>query len=146
MTQPRSPGADTVAGDILDHMHEAVIFADLAGIIRVWNRASETIFGFSSEEAVGQSVDIIVPEKMRRAHWDGYKKAIERGDTISGKGSRLTRALQKNGEPLYVDMSFAMVRNQEGEMTGSIAVARDATARCMAERAAKQPAPPAPQP
>jgi signal transduction histidine kinase len=81
---------------------------------------------------------------MRRAHCDGYNKAIERGDTISGKGSRLTRALQKSGEPLYVDMSFAMVRNQAGEMTGSIAVARDATARYLAERAAKQaPAAPA---
>ena len=138
MTQVRNSASDAMAGDIVACMHEAVILADLEGVIVVWNHGAETLFGFTAAEAIGQSVDLIVPEKMRQAHWDGFNKAIAHGDTLSAKGSRMTRALQKNGEPLYVDMSFAMVRNAAGELTGSIAVARDATARFLAERAARQ--------
>ena len=140
MTSVRTPAADVLSGDILNCMVEAVIFADLEGVIRHWNQAAATIFGFAEIEAVGQSIDIIVPEKMRKAHWDGYNKAIAHGGTLSGPGARITRALQKNGEPLYVEMSFAMVRNAAGEMSGSVAVARGATARFMAERAARQQA------
>jgi PAS domain S-box-containing protein len=142
MTIARNPTTDTLAADIMTCMQEAVVYADLEGIIRYWNHGSEMVFGFSADEAVGQSVDIIVPEKMRKAHWDGYNKAIAHGDTLSGRGARMTRALQKSGEPLYVEMSFAMVRNQAGTLTGSIAVARDATARYMAERAARLAAAP----
>ena len=128
MTQIRNLAGDALAGDIVACMHEAVILADLKGIVVVWNHGAETLFGFTADEAIGQTVDLIVPEKMRKAHWDGFNKAVEHGDTLSAKGSRMTRALQKSGEPLYVDMSFAMVRNAAGELTGSIAVARDATA------------------
>lgn len=142
MTVARTSTSDTLSGDILSNMQEAVICADLQGIIQFWNPACETVFGFSAEEAIGQSVDMIVPEKMRKAHWEGFNKAIAHGDILSSRGARMTRALQKNGEALYVEMSFAMVRNQAGELTGSIAVARDATAKYLAERAARQ-APPA---
>ena len=142
MTQVRNSTSDAIAGDIVNCMHEAVILADLKGIIVVWNRGAETLFGFSADDAIGQSVDLVVPEKMRAAHWEGFNKAVAHGDTLSAKGSRITRALQKSGEPLYVDMSFAMVRNAAGELTGSIAIARDATARFMAERAARQQAAP----
>jgi PAS domain S-box-containing protein len=138
---PRTPATDALAGDIMTCLQEAVVYADLQGIIRYWNPGSEAVFGFTAAEAVGQSVDIIVPEKLRKAHWEGYNKAIAHGDTYSGRGARITRALQKSGEPLYVDMSFAMVRNQAGELTGSIAVARDATAKYLAERAARAAAP-----
>lgn len=136
-TLERTRATDAIAADILASMQEAVVYADLDGIIRAWNRGAEAVFGFAADEAVGQSVDIIVPEKMRAAHWAGYNKAIAHGDTYSGRGARITRALQKNGEALYVEMSFAMVRDGAGVMTGSIAVARDATARYLAERAAK---------
>ncbi|MBC7514200.1 MAG: PAS domain-containing protein [Herminiimonas sp.] len=128
------------AANIIAAMQEAVVYADLQGTIVVWNHGAELVFGFSSAEAVGQSVDIIVPEKMRKAHWDGFNKAIAHGDILSERGARMTRALQKNGEPLYVEMSFAMVHDAGGALTGSIAVARDATARFMAERAARQAA------
>lgn len=140
MNQVRTSVSDAQAGDIVACMHEAVILADLKGVIVFWNQGAETLFGFSAQEAIGQSVDLIVPEKMRQAHWDGFNKAVAHGDTLSAKGSRMTRALQKSGEPLYVDMSFAMVRNGTGELTGAIAVSRDATARFLAERAARQQA------
>ncbi|RYE71812.1 MAG: PAS domain S-box protein [Oxalobacteraceae bacterium] len=129
-----------VASAILAGMQEAVICADLNGIIQVWNHGAETVFGFTSEEAVGQSVDIIIPEKLRAAHWAGFNKAVEHGDILSAPGARMTRGLKKNGEQLYVEMSFAMVKSQTGEVIGSIAVARDATERFLADRAARQQA------
>ena len=131
---------DTAAADILASMQEAVIYADLNGVIQLWNHGAEAVFGFTSDDAVGQSVDIIIPEKLRAAHWAGFNKAVAHGDILSAPGARMTRGLKKNGEQLYVEMSFAMVRNQAGEMIGSIAVARDATARYLAERAARQQA------
>ena len=122
---------------ILCCMQEAVVYSDLQGIIRLWNTGAEHVFGFAAQEAIGQSVDIIIPEKLRKAHWAGFNKAVQHGDILSVPGARMTRALKKNGDALYVEMSFAMVRNGAGEMTGSLAVARDATARYLAERAAR---------
>lgn len=139
MDQPSSNN-DIVAAAILASMQEAVIYADLKGIIQIWNHGAEAVFGFSSDEAVGQSVDIIIPEKLRAAHWAGFNKAVEHGDILSAPGARMTRGLKKNGEQLYVEMSFAMVKGQSGDMIGSIAVARDATERFLAERAARQKA------
>lgn len=137
MSQANDTGADAVAAAILASMQEAVIYADLQGVIQLWNKGAENVFGFSSEEAVGQSVDIIIPEKIRAAHWAGFNKAVAHGDILSPPGARMTRGLKKNGESLYVEMSFAMVRGKQGEMIGSIAVARDATERYMADRAAR---------
>lgn len=131
---------DVVASAILAAMQEAVIYADLKGIIQSWNHGAETVFGFTASEAVGQSVDIIIPEKLRAAHWAGFNKAVEHGDILSAPGARMTRGLKKNGEQLYVEMSFAMVKSKTGEMMGSIAVARDATERFLADRAARQQA------
>lgn len=139
MNQPSSSN-DIVAAAILASMQEAVIYADLKGIIQIWNHGAEAVFGFSSDEAVGQSVDIIIPEKLRAAHWAGFNKAVEHGDILSAPGARMTRGLKKNGEQLYVEMSFAMVKSRSGDMIGSIAVARDATERFLAERAARQKA------
>lgn len=132
--------SDAVAAAILASMQEAVIYADLKGIIQFWNRGAETIFGFTSDEVAGQSVDIIIPEKLRAAHWAGFNKAVEHGHILSAPGARMTRGLKKDGGQLYVEMSFAMVKSQTGEMIGSIAVARDATERFLAERAARQQA------
>lgn len=140
MNELKQNDTGAVAAAILAGMQEAVIYADLNGTIQLWNHGAETIFGFSSEEALGQSVDLIIPEKLRAAHWAGFNKAVAHGDILSAPGARMTKGLKKDGDQLYVEMSFAMVRNQSGEMIGSIAVARDATARFLAERAARQQA------
>jgi PAS domain S-box-containing protein len=140
MNELKQNDTGAVAAAILAGMQEAVIYADLNGTIQLWNHGAETIFGFSSEEALGQSVDLIIPEKLRAAHWAGFNKAVAHGDILSAPGARMTKGLKKDGDQLYVEMSFAMVRNESGEMIGSIAVARDATARFLAERAARQQA------
>jgi PAS domain S-box-containing protein len=124
----------TVYEDLLNSMPEAVIFADAQGIIRLWNPGAESLFGFGAGEALGQSLDLIIPENLRKAHWDGYGKAISRGATVHCGQSRITRALHKSGTTLYVDMSFAVVKNQSGDTTGSMAVARDAMQRYQEEK------------
>jgi len=134
MSNTENTVADTLPGDILRSMPEALVYADLEGVIRRWNPGAETVFGFSAAEALGQSLDLIIPERMRKAHWDGFNKAIVRGGTLPGRTSMITRSLHKSGEQIYVDMSFAMVKDESGKMLGSMAVARDATKRFLEEK------------
>ncbi len=129
---------DTTATHILRNMPEALIFCDLEGIIRVWNGGAEKVFGWSAAEAVGQSLDLIIPERMRKAHWDGFNQALERGGVKPGRTSMITRSLHKSVEFIYVDMSFEMVRDEAGQMLGSLAVARDATKRFNDEKALRK--------
>jgi PAS domain S-box-containing protein len=131
---PNTTPLNTLSNEILQSMPEALIFADLQGIIQRWNPGAENVFGFTAAQAVGQSLDLIIPERMRKAHWDGFNKAIERGGTLPGRTSAITRAIHKSGEPFYVDMSFAMVKDQAGKLIGSMAVARDATKRFQEEK------------
>jgi len=129
---------ESSAVNILHSMPEAVIFCDLEGVIRVWNGGAEKVFGWSAAEAIGQSLDLIIPERMRKAHWDGFDQAIARGGVKPGRTSMITRSLHKVEEFIYVDMSFEMVRDESGKMLGSIAVARDATKRFNDEKALRK--------
>lgn len=114
---------------IVQQTSEAIIFADRDGVIRVWNRGAEALFGFPAAEAVGRSLDIIIPERFRQAHWDGFNRAIAQGRTRHGGQVRTTRAAHEDGRKLYVDMSFGLVTDGDGSVMGSVAMARDATAR-----------------
>lgn len=133
-----APQTDSpLAERVLACMMEAVIHADRQGLIALWNPAAETMFGFSTAEAIGQSLDIIIPESLREAHWRGFHAAIASGRTRLNGRPTVTRALHKSGATLYVEMSFAMVCATSGEVIGSVAVARDATERVQREKAAR---------
>lgn len=133
-----APQTDSpLAERVLACMMEAVIHADRQGLIELWNPAAETMFGFSNAEAIGQSLDIIIPERLREAHWRGFHAAIASGRTRLNGRPTVTRALHKSGATLYVEMSFAMVCATSGEVIGSVAVARDATERVQREKAAR---------
>jgi PAS domain S-box-containing protein len=108
---------------------EAVIFADRDGRIRLWNLGAETMFGHSADEAIGASLDIIVPERFRSAHWSGFHKAIESGHTRHGGEVRTTRALHKDGRKLYVELSFGLITTPAGEVAGSLAIGRPGNER-----------------
>ena len=70
---------------IVDEAQDAIIVADREGTIRLWNTSAETVFGYSAEEAVGRSLDLIIPERLRQRHWDGYTKVMETGETRYGR-------------------------------------------------------------
>src|SRR6185312_13243482 len=132
--------AANLAERILDCARDAVIFADGAGTIRRFNPAAEALFGFSAEEALGQSLDLIVPEHLRAAHWRGFDAAMKSGALKLEGRPTLTRALHKSGRKLYVEMTFALV-TADGKASGAVAVARDVTERTLRERAAQADAP-----
>lgn len=125
-----------LAERILDQIADAVVYANRSGEIVRWNRASTSMFGFSAEEALGRSLDLIIPEHLRASHWSGFNAAMATGVTKLQGRPTLTRALHKSGRKLYVEMTFAIVKVDEGEVLGSVAVARDVTERVERERSA----------
>jgi PAS domain S-box-containing protein len=125
-----------LAEAILDSMADAVIFADPTGTIRRWNLAAATLFGFPADEALGRSLDLIIPQHLRAAHWSGFETAMKSAALKLAGRPTLTRALHKSGRKLYVEMTFALAA-AEGKALGSVAVARDVTERVERERAAK---------
>jgi len=114
---------------IAEQLPDAVIFADREGLIRHWNPGAEAVFGFSAAEVMGQSLDVIIPERLRAPHWAAYHRAIESGHTRGGNEVRTTRALHKDGRKLYVDFSFGLVLDESGVALGSMALGRDVTKR-----------------
>jgi PAS domain S-box-containing protein len=125
-----------LAERIVDQVADAIIYANRFGVIIHWNRASAALFGFSAEDALGQSLDLIIPEHLRASHWSGFEAAITKGTMRLQGRPTLTRALHKSGRKLYVEMTFAIVKGEaEGEVLGSVAMARDVTDRVERERA-----------
>ena len=117
---------------MVEQASEALIYADRDGMIRLWNRGAEAIFGHAAAAAVGQSLDIIVPERFRKAHWDGFNKALASGEAKYAGRVMTTRSMHKDGRKLYVEMSFGLVKDASGAVVGSLAVGRDVTERQLA--------------
>ncbi len=121
---------------IIDQAGDALIYATRSGEMARWNRACTALFGYSAEEALGKSLDLIIPEHLRAAHWKGFDAAMESGAMKLQGRPTLTRALHKSGRKLYVEMTFAIVKDGSGGVIGSVAMARDVTERVERERAA----------
>lgn len=120
---------------IVEQSPDAVIFVDREGLVRVWNRRAEAIFGFAADEVLGRGLDAIIPEHLRRAHWAGFRKAVDTGNMKHMDRVLTTRSRHKDGRKLYVDLSFGLVRDASGAVTGALATARDCTDAYVAQRA-----------
>jgi PAS domain S-box-containing protein len=120
---------------IVEQAPDAVIFAGCDGAIRLWNHGAENVFGYAATEVLGSSLDVIIPERFRRAHWDGFRKAIDTGQTKYKNKVLTTRSVHKDGSTLYVDLSFGLVKAENGNVVGVLAVGRDCTARHRTESA-----------
>jgi PAS domain S-box-containing protein len=123
---------------IVEQMPEAVIFADRGGLIRIWNRGAEAVFGFSAAEVLGRRLDVIIPAALRERHWRAYDQAMATGVLTLGDRVLTTRSLRKDGAVIYVDLSFAVVRGGDGGVEGALGVGRDATERYLAGKAQKK--------
>jgi len=121
----------SLADSILEQIADAIIYADRSGTIRQWNHAAASLFGYSASKAIGQSLDLIIPEHLRERHWLGFDAAMANGAAVRLQGRpTLTRATHKSGSKLYVEMTFAVVNSDgEEEAIGAVAVARDVTER-----------------
>ena len=103
---------------------DGILFADKDGIIRYWNGGCEAIFGFSAEEALGTHLDLIIPEKHRKRHWDGYYEVLKTGVT-SYRGKMLqVPAVSKDGGKLIIQFSIQIIE-ENGENTGLSSIIRE---------------------
>jgi len=112
---------------VVEQAPDAMIYADREGAIRIWNRAAEAVFGYAAAEVVGKSLDVIIPERFRPAHWAGFARAVESGATRLGNRVLTTRSVHKDGRRLYVDLSFGLVKDAGGAVVGVLAIGRDVT-------------------
>ncbi|MGJ7500507.1 PAS domain-containing protein [Variovorax sp. ZT5P49] len=113
---------------------DAIMVCDAAGAITLWNRAAERIFGFTEAEALGKSLDLIIPQRQRQRHWDGYNKTMETGVTKYGADLLRVPALHKDGHTLSIAFTVSMLFSADHEVTGIVAIVRDETVRFAEER------------
>ena len=133
-----SENHDFLCRQIVESSPEAIVFSDQDGVIRLWNAGAEAMFGYRAEEAVGQSMDIIVPEKMRERHWEGYFRVMKTGVTKYGKDLLAVPGIRKDGSRLSLEFSVALIRDEDGVLLGISAVMRDVTARWQKDREIKE--------
>lgn len=113
---------------------DGVVVADAGGKIVFWNPGAERIFGFTEADALGNSLDIIIPERQRQRHWDGYDKTMHTGQTRYGNDLLRVPALHKEGHPLSIAFTVAMLYTPDGKVSAIVAIVRDETARWGEER------------
>ena len=124
---------------IVRNAADAVIYADEHGVIRFWNSGAERIFGFTAAEATGQSLDIIIPERLRTRHWEGYRSVMESGESRYGTGQVLAvPGLRKDGERISLEFSIVPMKDEQGQMHGMAAIMRDVTTRFEEMRALRR--------
>ena len=121
--------------EILEQAPDAILYADREGIIRLWNQGAERIFGFSAAEAIGQSLDLIIPERHRQRHWDGYHQTMATGVTKYGTTMLAVPALRQGGGQLTTEFSVVMIKDEQGTPQGVAAILRDISTRRAEEKA-----------
>jgi len=117
---------------------DGIIVADPDGKIRLWNPAAERIFGFTEEDALDHSLDLIIPERLRHRHWEGYQRVMRTGQTRYGSEVLRVPALHKDGRTLSIAFTVALLHSKNGEIQAIAAIVRDETARWEEERALRQ--------
>ncbi len=113
---------------------DAIVVSDAGGAITLWNPAAERIFGFSESEALSHSLDLIIPERLRQRHWDGYHQTMKTGETRYAFDVLRVPAVHKDGRALSIAFTVALLHSPEGALTGIVAVIRDETKRWVEER------------
>ncbi|MBI4696034.1 MAG: PAS domain S-box protein [Gammaproteobacteria bacterium] len=109
---------------------DAIVYSDADGIVRAWNTGAMRIFGYTAEEAIGRSLDLIIPENLRARHGAGYAKVLATGHSRYGAGDLMNvPALRKDGTRISVEFSIVPCRDAAGRMIGMGAILRDVTAR-----------------
>jgi PAS domain S-box-containing protein len=126
---------DWLARAVVYATAEAIVVADPSGTIILWNGAAERVFGYPAEQALGRSLDLIVPEKQRARHWAGYERVMATGATKYGDTLLKVPAMHRDGHRLSIEFSVALLRGPDDKIVGIAAVIRDVTERWNAERA-----------
>ncbi len=119
---------------LVDLAGDAIMVCDAAGFIVLWNKASERIFGFTEEDALGKSLDIIIPQRQQARHWEGYHKTMATAVTKYGADVLRVPATHKDGRTLSIAFTVSMLFSDDGKVSGIAAIVRDETQRFSEER------------
>lgn len=120
---------DAVMAQLVHGLADAVIICDPDGIITYWNDAASRVFGWTDDEAVGESLDLIIPDKQRRAHWDGYQRVMASGETRYGDDLLRVPSLHADGQRRSIAFTVTLLKDRAGDVTAIAAVVRDETQR-----------------
>jgi PAS domain S-box-containing protein len=123
---------------IVEALPEAVVYSDREGIIRLWNRGAETIFGHRREDALGHTLDLIIPERWRARHWEGYRTVMQTGVTRYGPEVLAVPANQNDGTRISIEFSIILPTDRDGQVLGAVAIVRDVTTRWEQEQALRK--------
>lgn len=123
-----------LAAAVVKESPEAIVVTDPAGLIRLWNDGAARMFGYSADEAMGQNLDLIIPEKLRERHWKGYFQTMATGYTRYGDKLLSVPATHRDGQRLSIEFSVALLRDDADQIVGISAVMREITERRNAER------------
>jgi PAS domain S-box-containing protein len=119
---------------LAEALADAVAVADPSGAIRFWNPAAERLFGFTEAEALGNSLDLVVPERFRDRHWSGYNRTMATGQSRYAHDVLRVPAVHRDGRPLSIAFTVGLLYGTQGNVTGILAVIRDETARFAEDR------------
>ncbi|HET6922821.1 MAG TPA: PAS domain S-box protein [Anaeromyxobacteraceae bacterium] len=127
---PDFPSVEWLSRRIVESTGDAVLYAGRDGRIRYWNGGAEGIFGWTAAEAVGQSMDLIIPDRLRGRHWEGWEKSMATGVTrYSGRDLLAVPAQRKDGQSISIEFTIQLIRDDAGELVGAAAMVRDVTER-----------------
>jgi PAS domain S-box-containing protein len=129
---------EKILEQLLKDAPDAILVADHEGLIRFWNLGAERIFGHSAAVALGQSLDLIIPENLRGRHWDGYRRVMATGETKYKTGLLTSPGVSKDGSKVSLEFSIVLLRDENGEMYGFASIMRDVTDRWHRDKALRE--------
>lgn len=125
---------DRTLRQLLDDAPDAILVSDREGRISYWNRGAERLFGHNAAEAIGQSLDLIIPENLRGRHWEGYRRVMASGVTKYTTGLLSSPGLCKDGSRISLEFSMVLLRDETGAVAGCASIMRDVTERWRKEK------------
>lgn len=129
---------DNLLKQLVSNAQDAILISDLEGIIRFWNSGAEHLFDYTAAEAIGQSLDLIIPENLRNRHWEGYRRVMASGETKYKTGLLSSPGIRKDGSRVSLEFSMVLLHDKAGVMTGCASIMRDVTDRWMKEKDLKE--------
>ena len=123
---------------IIEASQDAVIMADRNGVLCLWNNGAETIFGYSSDEVIGKTLDLIIPNRFRERHWNGYMNVIATSVTKYSNNMLAVPAQKKDGTLISIEFTITMLADESGFLHGIAAIIRDVTTRRNEENKIKE--------
>ncbi|MBH42853.1 MAG: histidine kinase [Chloroflexi bacterium] len=115
--------------EIVENSQDAIVLTNADGVIQIWNLGANKMFGYSPEEAVGQTLDIIIPDRFRDSHWDGFNNTMATGHSKYEEDMLSVPAIKKDGSRISIEFTIVMSKDDQGIPTGISAIIRDVSER-----------------